>query len=88
MPASVIRRFEIRCNLSKAAGLQFGALRQLATPCRHSVHKTLTRLEFDDQEARVCLSRGCSLDVHPLRFPPGRSGVRNQGLDERIKERG
>ena len=36
------------------------------------VSQALARIEIDGPDARVLLSKGCSLDLHPSRFPPGR----------------
>jgi sarcosine oxidase subunit gamma len=53
-------------------------LQQLAQAFRGStfrasdVSQALTRIEIDDPEARMLLSKGCALDMHPSRFPPGR----------------
>ena|ERR1700722_4701970 len=38
-----------------------------------NVSQALTRIEIDDPNARVLLSKGCALDLHPSFFPPGRS---------------
>jgi sarcosine oxidase subunit gamma len=37
-----------------------------------NVSQALSRIEIDGAEARELLSKGCSLDLHPPRFAPGR----------------
>ena len=37
-----------------------------------NVSHALTRIEIDGTEARTLLAKGCSLDLHPARFAPGR----------------
>src|ERR1700722_12864793 len=36
------------------------------------VSHALTRIEIDGPDARALLAKGCSLDLHPARFTPGR----------------
>jgi sarcosine oxidase subunit gamma len=38
-----------------------------------SVSQALARAEIDGPDARSLLAKGCSLDLHSSRFPPGRS---------------
>jgi sarcosine oxidase subunit gamma len=38
-----------------------------------NMSQALCRIEIDGPEARTLLSKGCSLDLHPSRFPPGRA---------------
>ena len=43
------------------------------TPFRvANVSQALTRIELAGSEVRTLLLKGCSLDLHPSRFPPGR----------------
>jgi sarcosine oxidase subunit gamma len=37
-----------------------------------NVSSALARIEIEGPEARVLLSKGCALDLHPPCFPPGR----------------
>ena len=37
-----------------------------------NVSQALSRIEIDGPDARALLAKGCSLDLHPSRFPPGR----------------
>ena len=37
-----------------------------------NVSQALTRIEVQGTEARALLLKGCALDLHPSRFPPGR----------------
>jgi sarcosine oxidase subunit gamma len=37
------------------------------------VSQALQRVEIDGREVRELLAKGCSIDLHPSRFPPGRS---------------
>ena len=37
-----------------------------------NVSSALARIEIDGPEVRVLLNKGCELDLHPPRFPPGR----------------
>lgn len=36
-----------------------------------NVSQALVRVELDGPEVRTLLLKGCSLDLHPTRFPPG-----------------
>jgi sarcosine oxidase subunit gamma len=38
-----------------------------------NVSQALVRIEIDGSEARELLAKGCSLDLYPSLFPPGRS---------------
>jgi sarcosine oxidase subunit gamma len=40
--------------------------------CATDVSQALARIEVQGPEARALLLKGCSLDLHPSRFPPGR----------------
>ena len=37
-----------------------------------NVSQALSRMEIDGPDARMLLAKGCSLDLHPPCFPPGR----------------
>ena len=45
------------------------------------ISKAMVRIQVDTPHARDLLSKGCSLDLHPTRFPPGRAArVRLGGM--------
>lgn len=49
------------------------ALFQASTYRATNVSQALIRIEIDGPEMRDLLAKGCSLDLHPPLFPPGRA---------------